>query len=322
MYIKPRRLLVVWVLILSILVMGCSGIVNASILTPEIQITVIPSDTVTITATPFLAMTNTPIVVPPTYTPTSTFTPSATNTPIPTETPIPTPTSDLEYYPAGHVTAPILLYHHVSDAGYGNRYYVTSDVFRTQMEKLSDWGYKTITPSELVEVLINGGNLPNRPVIITFDDGNVDVYQNAFPIMRDMGFVGAFYIVANRLQSHDYVNSEQLQEMADAGWEIGSHSMSHADLTIDYSIARYEVLQSRLNLEEATGESIDTFAYPYGRTDSFITEKVSDYGYHAGMGLGSSFEHTLGTLFYLNRIEVQGDYGLSAFTALLPWSDN
>ena len=65
-------------------------------------------------------------------------------------------------------------------------------------------------------------------------------------------------------------------------------------------------------------EPIDTFAYPYGNTDNFITGKVSDYGYRAGMGLGSSFEHTLGTLFYLSRIEVQGDYGLSTFAALLP----
>jgi peptidoglycan/xylan/chitin deacetylase (PgdA/CDA1 family) len=226
----------------------------------------------------------------------------------------------LEWNPAGHVTAPILLYHHVSDAGNGNRYYVTLDDFRAQMEALRDWGYTTITVSDLVDVLVNGGELPNRPVVITFDDGNVDVYQYAFPIMHEMGFVGTTYIVANRLASNLYVNAEQLQELANDGWEIGSHSMSHPDLTLDYSIVRFEVLQSRLTLEDATGEPINTFAYPYGKTDEFITDKVSEYGYQAAMGLGSSWEHTLGTLFYLSRIEVQGGYSLSTFAAILPWS--
>jgi peptidoglycan/xylan/chitin deacetylase (PgdA/CDA1 family) len=140
--------------------------------------------------------------------------------------------------------------------------------------------------------------------------------------MRDLGFVGAFYIVGNRLQSKDYVNEDQMRDLIDNGWEIGSHSMSHIDLTLDYSSVWYEVRQSRLTLQDATGESIDTFAYAYGKTDEFITGKVSEYGYKAAMGLGTSWEHTLWTLFYLSRIEVHGDYSLATFENLLPWSDN
>ncbi len=310
---------------------GCAGVGRAEI-TPQINGTLSPLDGLAASATPFQAVSNTPITIPPTYTDTATFTPSATSTPSPTftptstDTPIPTdtpnytPTPVLEWNPAGHVTAPILLYHHVSDAGNGNRYYVSIDQFRSQMQALRDWGYETITPSQLANIILNGGERPNRSVIITFDDGNLDVYQHAFPIMRDFGFVGAFYIVANRLEANNYVNADQLREMVDAGWEIGSHSMSHADLTLDYSIAHYEIRQSRLVLQDATGQSIDTFAYPYGKTDSFITNKVSEYGYLAGMGLGRSWEHSLGTIFYLSRIEVQGDYNLSVFSSLLPWS--
>ena len=133
-----------------------------------------------------------------------------------------------------------------------------------------------------------------RPVVITFDDGNLDIYQNAFPIMHELGFVGTTYIVANRLQSKYFVNVEQIQEMADDGWEIGSHSMTHTDLTTDYSIANFEMRQSMLTLEDATGEPVSSFAYPYGKTDEFITNKVSEYGYQLGMGLGSSYQHSLG----------------------------
>jgi peptidoglycan/xylan/chitin deacetylase (PgdA/CDA1 family) len=321
MSIKHGFLLVIWLIGITLPLAGCLSGVNANVQTtdPPISSTITP--TFTLTATPFQAITNTPIIIPPSYTPTFTYTPTSTNTPLPTDTPVPTETPARVWTPPGHVTAPILLYHHVSDAGYGNRYYITVDDFRAQMEALRDWGYTTITPSDLVNVLINGGELPDRPVVITFDDGNVNIYENAFPIMHELGFVGAVYIVANRLQAKNYLHVEQLQAMANNGWEIGSHAMSHTDLTTDYSIARYEILQSRLTLEDATGEPINTFAYPYGKTDEFVTNRVSEYGYQAGMGLGSSYEHTLWTLFYLSRIEVQGDYGFSKFASLLPWSN-
>jgi hypothetical protein len=97
--------------------------------------------------------------------------------------------------------------------------------------------------------------------------------------------------------------------------------MDHIDLTTNYSIANYEIRQSMLVLEEASGEPVSTFAYPYGKTDEFVSTKVSQYGYRAGMGLGLGTDHYLGTLFYLSRIEVQGDYDLSKFATLLPWSD-
>lgn len=315
------------ILLFSLLITGCGGLINANVNNPGLQPSLIPSETSTITATPFQAMTNTPMVLPPTYTPTATFTPSATFTPLPTDTPTPTETPpatatpEMEWHPSGDVIAPILLYHHVSDAGMGNRYYVSIDNFKAQMEALRDWGYTTITPSQLSDVLINGGELPNRPVVITFDDGNLDVYQYAFPIMREMGFVGAFYIVANRLQSSYYVTADQIMEMASAGWEIGNHGMSHSDLTLDYSTIYYEMVQSRIDLQAATGLDINTFAYAYGKTDEFVTGKVSEYGYRAAMGLGMSSEHTWGTLFYLARKEVQGGYSLSSFASLLPWSD-
>jgi peptidoglycan/xylan/chitin deacetylase (PgdA/CDA1 family) len=327
MFIKRGILMLIWLIGFSLPLAGCYASTNVNLQTVVPQLSPTATFTTTISPTAFLAITNTPIIIPPSYTPTSTFTPSPTSTPVPTDTPVPTntpvptETTAMIWNPPGHVIAPILLYHHVSDAGNGNRYYVTTDTFRAQMQTLHDWGYTSITVSDLVDVLITGGELPYRPIVITFDDGNVDIYQNAFPIMHEMGFVGTTYIVANRLQSKYYVNVEQLQEMAGDGWEIGSHAMSHTDLTTDYSIARYEILQSRLTLEDATGKPVNTFAYPYGKTDEFVTNKVSEYGYRAGMGLGSSYEHTLSTLFYLSRIEVQGEYSITKFASLLAWSN-
>ncbi len=317
---KPGTLFMVGLVMLSILVGGCSTGAKANLQTIEPGFSPTEPGTSTNTPTPFQAVTNTPFVVPPTFTPTSTFTPLPTDTPTPTDTPIPTDTPAEVYNPPGEVIAPILLYHHISDTGAGNRYYITPDVFRAQLQALRDWGYTSVTVTDLVNALVNGGDLPARPVAITFDDGNLDIYQTAFPIMQEMGFVGTFYIVANRLDSKYYVHADQLQEMINAGWEIGCHSMSHIDLTLDHSVIGYEVASSRSILEDALGVSVNTFAYPYGIIDDFVVNKVSEYGYQAGMGLGTSWKHTWGTLFYMSRIEVQSSYDMAKFASLLPWS--
>ncbi len=250
---------------------------------------------------------------------TPTLTPTVTPSPTLTFTPSPSPTPTWEYMKAGTIQVPILLYHHVSNLDPTNRYYVTPEQFQLQMEKLRDWGYATITISQMVEVMVHGGTLPGRPVVISFDDGNIDIYDNAYPIMQKLGFVGVFFIVSNRLGVKDFVNKDQLVEMANNGWEIGSHSLSHVDLTQDHTITRREVLQSRVNLEKETGLPVKVFAYPFGLTDTFISQKVQDYGYRAAVGLGVITQQSWSSLYYLNRREDQGDFDMQAFEKLLPW---
>jgi peptidoglycan/xylan/chitin deacetylase (PgdA/CDA1 family) len=156
--------------------------------------------------------------------------------------------------------------------------------------------------------------------VLTFDDGDIDVYENALPIMREYGFVGAFYIVSSRLGASGYVGADQLKDLVAYGWEIGSHSETHIDLTKNYDSVRYEMLQSRLDIQDAISVTVTSIAYPYGLVDAYIATQAQEYGYLTGMGLGILTEHTWGTMYYLNRREVHGDLDLSAFAGLLPWS--
>jgi hypothetical protein len=73
-------------------------------------------------------------------------------------------------------------------------------------------------------------------------------------------------------------------------------------------------------LASEIGTTVETFAYPYGDTDSFVDEKVAEYGYLAAVGLGTQYVHSLTSLYYLSRIEVQNGTDHAAFAALLPWS--
>jgi peptidoglycan/xylan/chitin deacetylase (PgdA/CDA1 family) len=173
----------------------------------------------------------------------------------------------------------------------------------------------------LADVLLGGGYLPQRPVIITFDDGNLSVYEKAYPVMEKFGFTGAVYIVANRLKAKDFMNKRELSELVDSGWEIGSHSMSHTNLVQHHELVRQEILQSRLDLEKALEIEVDSFAYPFGLADDYIMKKVYDYGYQAGMGVGTSVKHSQGTSYYLSRREVYGDFNMNEFSSLLPWNN-
>lgn len=254
-------------------------------------------------------------------TPTQTLVPTATSTPTqipPTSTPTETPTPTWAFNEAGRIDAPILLYHHVENEVSTSRYKVSIPAFEAQMAALDEMGFTAITMSLFLEALFDGSDLPEKPVVITFDDGHESVYNNAFPIMQEYGFPGVFYIVANRIYDvPEFVNVPELKEMIAAGWEIGSHSYSHSDLTKDHSIAAREIGDSKYDLEAALSTPILTFAYPYGRMDPFTAQKVSDYLYRAGMGLGTAKSHTWSTWLYLDRIEIYGEYTLEDFYRIL-----
>ena len=258
------------------------------------------------------------ITPPPTENPTQTFTPIPSQTPTPTYTPSFTPTPTWVYNEPGQVVAPVLLYHHIRGESSNTRYSVSIPDFRAQMQTLYDNGYTAITMSMLLDALIFGRDLPPKPVVITFDDGHQSVYDNAFPIMQDFGFPGVFYIVANRINgAQDFVDVDELRTMIDAGWEIGSHSYTHPDLTKNRANAAYEVGQSKVDLQNALGVEVTSFAYPYGAVDSFVAQQVSQAGYRAGIGLGLSITHTWNSIFYLHRIEIHGDFSLETFYNLV-----
>jgi peptidoglycan/xylan/chitin deacetylase (PgdA/CDA1 family) len=260
-------------------------------------------------ASPTPTITSTPL--PPTLTPTATVTLSPLP---PTLTPIPTWASQ----PAGEVTCPILLYHQIADLA--GQYYVSPADFTVQMEALRDWGYTPIPISLLVKAITQGADLPSRPVVITFDDGDQNVYASAFPVMRDLGFPGVIYIIDSAVDSPDHLTRDEILEMVAAGWEVGDHSMSHINLMNNHDQVWTEASLSRTRLQEKLGIFAETFAYPYGAADTFVMEKISKYGYSAAVGLGTTAVQGPENLFYLSRIEVPNSVTLDQFAALLPWS--
>ena len=265
------------------------------------------------TSTPTLTPTNTPTLTP---TATSTFTPTVTLTPEPTLTPT------WAYYPKGNATVPVLLYHHVVADELATSdmcYCVSITNFQSQMSWLAEHGYTGIPVSRLVEVLKNGGELPPKPVAITFDDGMQDIYTTAFPIMQHYGFSGNMFLIASWVNGEGVMNSAEIQAMISDGWEIGSHSMTHFDLTSDFSQLRYQLFDSKNLLEEMFGVPVNTLAYPFGMFNNSVVAKVSAYGYTAAFALGRGYDQYASQIYALTREEVRASYDMSQFIALLPW---
>jgi peptidoglycan/xylan/chitin deacetylase (PgdA/CDA1 family) len=222
--------------------------------------------------------------------------------------------------PPGEVTVPILMYHHIGQADPSSRYNMTEEKFAAQMQSLQDWGFTSIPLSLLVESLQVGAHLPPRPVVITFDDGYLDVYEKAWPVMQRLGFTGVVFVITGQMEIKGYLHQNHLKELASAGWEIGSHTDSHANLRQIGVNLDVEISASKEILESLLGVPVRSFSFPYGLTSPYVTGLVESAGYESAVGLGGFSRHVPETQYYLSRIEVQGEFDLLDFAGLLPWS--
>ncbi len=173
------------------------------------------------------------------------------------------------------VHIPILMYHYISvppdDADkFRLDLSVTPDNFRAQMKWLKELGYSTITPDDLVAALTEGHKLPNRRVLLTFDDGYEDAYINALPVLKEFGFTGTFFIVTRFVDENrnGYLTWKQVKEMIHDGMSIQNHSRRHYDMrgrTRDWLL--YEIVGPLQTIEAQTGVRPRYFCYPSGQYD-------------------------------------------------------
>ena len=155
------------------------------------------------------------------------------------------------------IRVPILMYHYISslpaDADdYRINLTLEPDVFRAHMHYLHDEGYTTISLYQLHIALLQGTQLPPKPIILTFDDGYIDHYTNVSPVLKEYGFTGTFFIITERADDNNptYMNWSQISEMARAGMSMESHSKTHADLRgRSYDFLVYELLGSLESLQ-------------------------------------------------------------------------
>jgi peptidoglycan/xylan/chitin deacetylase (PgdA/CDA1 family) len=183
--------------------------------------------------------------------------------------------------PPSAIDIPILVYHHVVPNHVPGVLFVTPDGFEQHLRFLRDNDYQSISFTDLADCLEYGAMLPERPVILSFDDGWENQFQHAFPLLQKYGFGATFYIVSGYLDHQNFMTTDQLQAMMAAGMTIGCHSRTHPALAGIGNPQRLkdEVAGSKAWLEDHFGIAIDTFAYPYGSYTQATVAAVKAAGY-------------------------------------------
>ena len=225
------------------------------------------------------------------------------------------------------VAVPILMYHYISvpptDADvYRRDLSVTPGRFREQLQYLAANGYHGVSLYDVNLALRWGMPLPEKPVVLTFDDGYRDAYTEAFPLLQEFGFTGTFFVVTSRLdEGHpDYLTWAQAQEMAAAGMSIESHTKDHPSLAgRDTAFLFYQIQGSLESIEAHTGQRPRMFCYPSGRWDESVLEILDELGVWSAVVTEGGIEHTLDAVRLLRRVRISGDTDLATFAALLGW---
>jgi peptidoglycan/xylan/chitin deacetylase (PgdA/CDA1 family) len=176
------------------------------------------------------------------------------------------------------------MYHRVAPAGEVGRslpnLVVPPDLFAAQLEALVGAGWRSITAADLAADLAAGIVPPPRTFVITFDDGRLDGYTEAFPILQRLDLAATFYVITGRIGDSSSLTASQLRRMASAGMEIGSHTVGHIRLTsTSLSNAVLELSGSASRIAAVTGQRPTTFAYPFGGVDPLRQELVQEAGY-------------------------------------------
>lgn len=223
------------------------------------------------------------------------------------------------------IRVPILMYHYVSplpeDADeYRIDLTIAPDTFRAHMEYLFYEGYSPISLYRLHDALLTGAELPAKPVVLTFDDGYIDHYTNVFPVLKQYGFTGTFFIITGRADAGDpaYLSWDQIREMSDSGMSMEPHTKTHQSLRErDHDFLVYEMLGSLESLQAYTGRQPHLFSYPVGHYDAATLAVARTLPIWRAVTTRGGRYHTTDNRLLLDRVRISGGMGVQGLASVL-----
>ena len=224
---------------------------------------------------------------------------------------------------------PILFYHKIN---YPNPksteqcLYVTPENFEKQMKLLKKWNYMPISLDEVVASTKRAKEFQQKPIVITFDDGYLDNYSYAFPIMKNLGFKGMVFLTTDAVGKtmafdeskekipEKFMSWEEAKKMQAFGFSFGSHSCTHKRMTkLTDEEAWGEITKSKQIIEENLSKPVKYFCYPYGDYNENIKNFLAQAGYKGACTTKRGMNHTSETIFELRRIPVKKNTNMLKF---------
>jgi peptidoglycan/xylan/chitin deacetylase (PgdA/CDA1 family) len=198
---------------------------------------------------------------------------------------------------------------------------VAPDQFAQQMQYLKDNNFTTITLDEWMAARTGRSSLPRNPVILTFDDGRLGVYQNAFPILKRNGQKAILFLISREVGRvvKGYLDWSMVREMQNTGLiTFGSHTVHHAVLPLlTTQSAMMELSYSKIVIQRNTGRRCDYFCYPHGKYDARDARLVGLVGYHAATTEIPGWSRVTDNPYELRRVRIDGLDSMAVFRAKL-----
>jgi len=223
-------------------------------------------------------------------------------------------------------TVPVLCYHAIREIQKGDSpeqkaYSVSPENFALQMQTLDDQGYTTVTPDELKDFYTAQRPLPQKPIMISFDDGRKEQFSIGAALMEKHGFRGVFFIMTVSLGKKHYMSRDEVKLLADKGHTIGCHTWDHHKVT-SYKKEDWllQFAKPKKQLEKITQKPVTSFAYPYGVWNYAATDSLKSHGFttafifYGKQDLSrplytlerTNIPNSLSITAFLNKIESQG----------------
>ncbi len=210
---------------------------------------------------------------------------------------------------------PILCYHQVrnwkpTDGKVGKDYIVEIQNFKDQIKMLADSGYHTILPDQLYAYLNTGAPLPSKPIMLTFDDTDLDQFTVVRPTLQKYGYKAVYFImtvsIGKKGKFVDYMSADQIKQLAAEGNVIGSHTYDHKNFK-KYAGKDWEEQLDKptKKLEEITGKKMTEFAYPFGLWNAEGIPELKKRGFRMAFQLATKRDEK-DPLFTIRRIIASG----------------
>jgi peptidoglycan/xylan/chitin deacetylase (PgdA/CDA1 family) len=228
--------------------------------------------------------------------------------------------------PAREVSLPILMYHRVAPelpaAGppITRRLTVATPDFAAQMTWLKRHGWHAVTQEQVFAALERGARLPRKPVAITFDDGYRDVLWQAAPVLARLHMPATEYVITDRISGPDisFLTWPQLRRLERAGIAIGSHTVTHRNLTtLSPGDALVELRASRGTLERRLGHPVQWLAYPEGGVNAGVVALAQRAGYVLAVTTSPGRVQSSQSPLELHRYEVLDTTGVAGVASML-----
>jgi len=203
----------------------------------------------------------------------------------------PIPMPELADSPSGSLPTKILMYHHIRSTKIRDYYSVSPQVFEEQLQWLKNSGYTVVSYSAFYRALTTTSTLPEKSVVITFDDGYRDQYSQALPILQKFGYPAIFFPYTRDIGKRAFMTWDMLRALQAAGMEIGSHSVSHPRMDrLDERDLMWQTRHSKEVLQKELGREVEHFCYPYGLYSYDVVRSVVDAGYLSAVTVRTDLE--------------------------------